>query len=147
MFVAIFLIITWLTLCVSVTLTTHWRTWQHTGRINGLLRENFASMITSPPAPIFFLKSGVLWFYQMSIKNKIMSLMFGLSPSDWSRCWRVVPDARRRSCASRRGGAAPESPRRRTSVWKRTVWSWREEAGAHAKKNPNSAMWVSALVF
>lgn len=37
----------------------------------------------------------------------------------------------------------PEWQKRRTSVWRRAAWSWREAAAAHAKKNLNSVTYVS----
>lgn len=44
----------------------------------------------------------------------------------------------------------PEWQKRRTSVWRRVAWSWREAAAAHARKNRNSATYVFpalSLVF
>lgn len=40
----------------------------------------------------------------------------------------------------------PEWQRRRTSVWRIVVCSWREAAAVHAKKSLNSVMYVSAPV-
>ena len=47
----------------------------------------------------------------------------------------------------RKGGAAHELQKKRTSVWRRVVWFWREEADVLAKKNLNSVMYVSGHVF